>query len=262
MDARSYLSTVGRRHRTFLVVVVTLLLALAIDYFVVAFSMWSTGTSAIASLWAWFNGLTDPEPWFGLVALTFFLAFANLYLKIALQAPNLQRRLRPSVFLNVPFAIYCSVYLLISILAFTYLRGTADNPFVAVVAASLIGIGLGNADVKFGGFSLLPLSEFLQGLEGVVQVGIGVELSELDVAKRARLRDDLARLVPIRALERECRILGVPDDRLREMFEQVGDDDDTKAGLLAREIVAQSEANARRITDDWWRPTRRSTGRG
>jgi hypothetical protein len=149
------------------------------------------------------------------------------------------------------------VYLLISVLAFTYLRGSAENVFLAVVAASLIGVGLGNADVKFGGISLLPLAEFLQNLEDVVRVGIGVELSELDVAKRARLRDDLVRRVPAEVLVRECRILGVAAERLEEIAAQAGDDEETLAGLLAREIVAQSEANANRLIDDWWNRERR-----
>lgn len=90
-------------------------------------------------------------------------------------------------------------------------------------------------------------------------VGVGVELSELDVAKRARLRDDLVRLVPLVVLERECRILEISAERMQEIAARAGDDAETLVGLLAREIVAQSEANANRLIDDWWaRASRRS----
>lgn len=255
MNLKASAAAFVRHHRTAVVVAAIAIIALLIDQFFAGAAMRQMVVRGWTGVRTWFGELSEPEPWLALVALTLFLAFANLYLKIALQAPKLQRRLRPPVFFNMPFAIYCSVYLLISVMAFTLLRGTAGNDFVAVVSASLIGIGLGNADVKFGGFSLLPISEFLQGLEGVVQAGIGVELSELDVAKRARLRDDLASTVPLAALERECRFLGVTAETFANILDISGDDEATAAGLLAREIVARSEANARRIIDDWLRRT-------
>jgi hypothetical protein len=257
MQAPPYLTTFARRHRALLIFGTIVVVLLALDYVVAGSFYVRTAARWGAGVWSWISAQTDARAWGALVVLTIFLAFANLYLKIALQAPDLQRRLRPAIFFNLAFAIYCSVYLLISVLAFTYLRGSAENVFLAVVAASLIGVGLGNADVKFGGISLLPLAEFLQNLEDVVRVGIGVELSELDVAKRARLRDDLVRRVPAEVLVRECRILGVAAERLEEIAAQAGDDEETLAGLLAREIVAQSEANANRLIDDWWNRERR-----
>lgn len=252
MQTPPYLTSLVRRHRGLLVLAGAVLVLLALDYLVAGWAATRRVAGWATASWSWLGGQSDARAWALLVALTVFLAFANLYLKTALQAPNLQRRLRPAVFWNIAFSIYCSVYLLISVLAFSYLRATADNVFVAVIAASLIGIGLGNADVKFGGISLLPLAEFLQNLEDVVRVGIGVELSELDVAKRARLRDDLVRLVPLEVLERECRILEISAERMQEITARAGDDAETRAGLLAREIVAQSEANANRLIDDWW----------
>lgn len=259
MQAPTYLTSFARRHRGLLLLAAIVIALLAIDYLAAGSALARATAGWAGAAWSWLIARNDARAWGLLVVLTVFLAFANLYLKIALQAPNLQRRLRPAVFWNIAFSIYCSVYLLISVLAFSYLRATADNVFVAVVAASLIGIGLGNADVKFGGISLLPLAEFLQNLEDVVRVGIGVELSELDVAKRARLRDDLVRLVPLDVLERECRILEVSAERMQEIAARAGDDAETLAGLLAREIVAQSEANANRLIDDWWgRASRRS----
>ena len=257
MDPRASIIFFARRHRAAIIVAATAAVALLADHFLAGAAMRGLAVRSWGAARAWFDGLTEPEPWLALAALTVFLAFANLYLKIALQAPNLQRRLRPPLFFTMPFAIYCSVYLLISIMAFTMLRDTIDSTFVAVVSASLLGIGLGNADVKFGGFSLLPISEFLQGLEGVVQASIGVELSELDVAKRARIRDDLAGVVPLDALRRECRFLGVEEQTFAKIQETAGDDQATEAGLLAREIVGRSEANALRIIDDWRRRPRR-----
>lgn len=261
MQAPPYLTTFVRRHRALLIFGAALVVLLALDYMATGSAYVSRAAGWARGAWSWMIAQTDAPSWAALVALTIFLAFANLYLKIALQAPDLQRRLRPAIFFNLAFAIYCSVYLLISVLAFTYLRDTAENVFLAVVGASLIGVGLGNADVKFGGISMLPLAEFLQNLEDVVRVGIGVELSELDVAKRARLRDNLVRFVPTEVLQRECRILGVSAERLEEISAQTAGDVETLAGLLAREIVTQSEANANRLIDDWWsRARRRSPG--
>ena len=139
---------------------------------------------------------------------TLLLAFSNLYLKISIRAPNIQRRLTAGSFVNLPFAIYFAVYLLLSILAYTFLHNKITNWFVSIVLAAIVGIGAANADIKFGGMSLQPLAEFLQSLEAVVEAGISTNLNELDIAKRASLRDRLAS-VPKDRLERECIFLGL-----------------------------------------------------
>jgi len=197
--------------------------------------------------------------------LTVFLAFANLYLKISLRAPDIQRRLRPPVFWNVPFSIYVGVYMLLAILAYFAFAQKLGNWFIEVTAAALLGIGIGNADIKFGGFSLLPLAEFLQGLEAVVEAGISREVNEFDIAKRSWLRDRLAELVPLEVLERECRILGYTDQQLEELRKSAGLDilppdafQNNYKGVLAREIVKTSEANARRLIEESIPPRFRS----
>ena len=202
---------------------------------------------------------------FLLPLLTVFLAFANLYLKISLRAPDIQRRLRPPVFWNVPFSIYVGVYMLLAILAYFAFAQKLGNWFIEVTAAALLGIGIGNADIKFGGFSLLPLAEFLQGLEAVVEAGISREVNEFDIAKRSWLRDRLAELVPLEVLERECRILGYTDQQLEELRKSAGLDilppdafQNNYKGVLAREIVKTSEANARRLIEESIPPRFRS----
>jgi hypothetical protein len=169
-------------------------------------------------------------------------------MKISLQAPNIQRRLSPSVFLNTPFIIYLGIYLLLATLAYTFLFPDLQGWwFVPVAASALLGIGVGNADIKFGGFSLLPLAEFLQGLEVVAQAGISYGVNEKDIEQRASLRDQLADDVATEVLERECRLLGLDEPKLQEFKVQSASSDATYRGLLAREIVSRSEANAHRI---------------
>ncbi len=180
--------------------------------------------------------------------LTIFLAFVNLYMKIAVKAPNIQRRLRPTVFLNTPFAAYLGVYLLLSALAYVFFFEDIEGPWLLpVAAAALLGIGVGNADIKFGGFSLLPLADFLQGLEAVAQAGISTQVQELDIAKRASLRDRLAATVHVSVLERECRLQGVEQEHLEKLRDLAGVSESTFAALLAREIVVKSELNAQRL---------------
>lgn len=176
---------------------------------------------------------------------TLLLAFSNLYLKISIRAPNIQRRLTAGSFFNLPFVIYFAVYLLLAILAYTFLHGKITNWFVNIVLAAIVGIGAANADIKFGGMSLQPLAEFLQSLEAVVEAGISTNLNELDIAKRASLRDRLAS-VPKDRLERECIFLGLTTTDLSALQSKTSDDA-TYIGLLCIEVIKKSEANAWRL---------------
>lgn len=194
-----------------------------------------------------------------LTALTVFLAFVNLYIKISIQAPKIQRRLRPVVFLNVPFAIYVALYWLLSLSAYLFFFAGTEGPWLAhVLAASLIGIGVGNADIKFGGLSLLPLAEFLQSLEAVAQAGLSVHINEHDIAKRASLRDRLSASASVNVLVRELLLLADVADaagrtrleqRIEELRRLAGKEDAIFRALLAKDIVAASEENAQRLID-------------
>lgn len=240
------------RRRTRTVTVAVLLIALSLfDWLVIdgwisrtAIEGWARLLSLAADDWP------ATRTVLGLVFLTCFLAFVNLYMKIAIKAPQIQRRLRPMVFANTPFAAYLGVYLLLSALAYIFLFENIEGPWlVPVAAAALLGIGVGNADIKFGGFSLLPLAEFLQGLEAVAQVGISEQVQELDIAKRASLRDQLAAKVEVSVLERECRMLGMEQAELDKLKQVAEGNNPTFAALLAREIVRNSELNAQRLID-------------
>ena len=177
---------------------------------------------------------------------TLFLAFSNLYLKISLRAPNIQRRLRPSSFASFPFSIYFGVYLLLAILAYTFLGGKVSDWFVRMLLAALIGIGAANADIKFGGMSLQPLAEFLQSLEAVVEAGLSTNLNELDIAKRASLHQLVAEVSKER-LERECILLGLTPTDLQALQTRASNNDATYIGLLSIEVIKKSEANAWRL---------------
>jgi hypothetical protein len=176
---------------------------------------------------------------------TLLLAFSNLYLKISIRSSNIQRRLTAGSFVNLAFAIYFAVYLLLAILAYAFLHGKISNWFVNIVLAAIVGIGAANTDIKFGGMSLQPLAEFLQSLEAVVEAGMGTDLNELDIAKRASLRDRLAS-VPKARLERECIFLGMATTDLATLQSKASDDA-TYVGLLCIEIIKKSEANAWRL---------------
>ena len=207
-------------------------------------------SEGIADLWIWLT--RDPQStWSGLLlfATTLFLAYANLYLKISVRSPNLQRRLSPRVFANIPFVLYFGVYFTLAVLARVFFLKQVQPWYVAILAAALIGIGAANTDIKFGGFSVQPLAEFLRSLETVVEAGIGTLINELDIAERSALRDQLASLIDQEVLERECRILGIVQSSLDNLKNLAGGDAGTYNGLLASELVRNSEANARRLID-------------
>jgi hypothetical protein len=126
---------------------------------------------------------------------------------------------------------------------------TVQPWYVAIIAAALIGIGAANTDIKFGGFNVQPLAEFLRSLETAVEAGIGALINELDIAKRSALRDQLASFIDTRDLEREVRILGMAQTDLDNLKARAVNDEATYNGLLASELVRSSEANARRLVE-------------
>jgi len=214
--------------------------------------------SFAVSLWCWrtltsLGGLSDSARRFlrnysALVVLTLFLAFANLYLKISTRAPDLQRRLGLRHFRNFPFLIYFCVYFFLAMLAFHFFLEKNANWSVAVAGAALAGITAANADIKFGGFSLQPLSDFLAALEAVVEASISTRLNESNIAQRASLRDQLISLFDAPRLEQECILIGHTRAELDAQATLAGDHtNDTYKGLLAVLIIVNSEANARRL---------------
>jgi hypothetical protein len=216
------------------------------SYYNSRIAVWFWGCWTQFGTWAAANW-SRTEVVVGLPLLTLFLGFANLYLKISVRAESIQRQLRPRVFLSIPFAVYFGAYLLLTILAYLALKNTIQSTFVAIIASALIGIGAANADVKFGGFSVQPLAEFLRGLEAVVESGISGRIGELDIASRAELRDELAKRIDIEVLERECILLGMTAEEIAALKQKANNNANTLRGLMAVEIVKKSEPNAKRL---------------
>lgn len=241
----------GRRRfvptRRLLLPPLLLLLILVVLYFARGENLTGQLRGAYRAALSWDASLLNWRlAWAALVPLTLFLAFTNLYLKITMQAPKLN--LRPSTFINIPFTLYVTSYLFLSALGLLVLEDLArQNWFAGAIAASALGISVGNADVQFGGFKLLPLYEFLQGLEEMSKARLSIRAQELDVARRSRLRDRLAIRVPKDDLLRECKLQNVEEERLAEIEEKAGEDDRLHRSLLAREIIANSEPNAERM---------------
>jgi hypothetical protein len=179
--------------------------------------------------------------------ITLLLAFSNIYLKISTRAPALQRLLKPGAFLNMPFAVYFLVYFLLAAFSYTLFGSKLTSHFAKILVPALVGIGAANADLKFGGFSLQPFAEFLQGLEAVVEAGISSRMNDLSIAKRASLRDQLVEQASTQRLERECNLLGVAGQTLQTLKAIANGDDLTYRGLLSGEIIKLSEADAWRL---------------
>jgi len=244
--ARAWLS----RRAAWIVFIIVVVGSWLINRYYYGGSWQSYAKQAGVSLWDWLT--RNPQStWSGLLlfAMTLFLAYANLYLKISVRAPNLQRRLSPRVFVNVPFVLYFGVYLTLAVLARVFFLRDVEPWYVAILGSALIGIGAANTDIRFGGFNVQPLAEFLRSLEAVVEAGIATLINELDVAKRSGLRDQLASLIDPADLERECLILGIVQADLDKLKALAGADRATYNGLLARELVKTSEANAWRLID-------------
>jgi hypothetical protein len=214
-----------------------------------------------ASQWCWNKfllvGAVRPEirlflaKYSLLALLTLFLAFANLYLKVSTRAPDLQRRLSLRFFRNFAFLIYFSIYLFLALLAFHFFLEKNDSWVLAAAGAALAGITAANADIKFGGFSLQPLAEFLAALEAVVEASISTQLIEFNIARRASLRDRLVGSFNAARLEQECILIGHPRSVLNDQLALAGGTpNDVYKGLLAVLIIINSEANAHRLIDE------------
>lgn len=198
-------------------------------------------------------------PFFLLPVFVLFLAFVNLYLKISTGAPDLLGRLRPGAFRGLPFAIYFGVYFLLSALFFLLYYWpklmqpdpkAPQNWFVAVVFSALVGIGLANADLKFGGFNLQPLSQFLSALEAVVEASISRDVTAQRIASNAALRDSLVENVADNKLQAECILLGVTQAELANITTTAKGDGNILKGLMAAEIIKRSEPDARRLIEE------------
>ncbi|HEV2962850.1 MAG TPA: hypothetical protein VG649_13555 [Candidatus Angelobacter sp.] len=236
------------RHALFLTIIALILLCWMLDRLYLNASVGSyLSRLIVTALRSVFAGQADGRVIILLPITTLFLAFANLYLKISVRAPDIQRRLRTGAFRSFPFAVYFGVYLLLAILAYIFLLGKVSNWFVGTILASIVGIAAANADIKFGGMSLQPLAEFLKALEAVVEAGISTNLNELDIAKRASLRDQLVRDVPKQRLEREYILLGLLQPDLQTLQSKAADDENIYKGLLSIEVIKKSEVNAWRL---------------
>ena len=255
-----------QRNRFSILFLLCLILAWAIDYFPLSAVVEKTVLGWIMS-WVRSDSFTwrNVGPFVLLPVFVLFLAFVNLYLKISTDAPDLLGRLRPGAFKGLPFAIYFGVYMLLSALFFLLYYGpklhdpkSPPNWFVAVIFSALVGIGLANADLKFGGFNLQPLSKFLSALEAVVEATISRDVNELRIARNAALRDSLASRVDDKKLVAECILLGLVQADLDKLENIANKDEGIMKGLLAAEIIKRSEPDARRLIDeatpDWQRP--------
>ena len=94
---------------------------------------------------------------------------------------------------------------------------------------------------------------------------MSTNLNELDIAKRASLRDQLVEVIPKDRLERECIFLGILETDLQALRLKAANDEATYKGLLSIEVIKRSEANAWRLVAEysrsssrygirWWRP--------
>ena len=247
-----------RRHSVGLIFLACVLLAYAIDYFLLNRAIQST---VVGWIRAWVNSPSftwgNVAPFVLLPVFVLFLAFVNLYLKISTGAPDLLGRLRPGAFMVLPFTIYVGVYLLLSAIFFLlyYLPKLHDpksppNWFVAILFSALVGIGLANADLKFGGFSLQPLSKFLSALEAVVEASISRDVNELRIATNAALRDSLVTRVDDKKLEAEFILLGLTQEDLAKLKTLANTDARILKGLIAAEVIKRSEPDARRLIEE------------
>jgi hypothetical protein len=248
-------------------------LAYAIDYFLLGHAVQK---AVLGWMWAWVHSPAFTwgrvAPFLLLPVFVLFLAFVNLYLKISTGAPDLVGRLRPGAFKGLPFAIYFGVYFLLSALFFLLYYWpklmlpdpkAPQNWFVAVVFSALVGIGLANADLKFGGFNLQPLSQFLSALEAVVEASISRDVTAQRIATNAALRDSLVENVADNKLQAECILLGLTQAELANLVATAKGDTNILKGLMAAEIIKRSEPDARRLIEEAlpaWQ--RRSSGRG
>src|SRR6266849_4617673 len=137
-------------------------------------------------------------------------------------------------------------------------KAAPPNWFVAVVFSALVGIGLANADFKFGGFNLQPLSQFLSALEAVVEASISRDVTALRIATNAALRDSLVERLDDKKLEAECILLGLTQTELGALNATAKSDPTILKGLMAAEIIKRSEPDARRLIEEalpaWQRP--------
>ena len=264
-----------KRHRFAIVFWGCVVLAWGVDHYLLGGGILST-IIASAKSWVYGSSFTwrNVGPYVLLPLFVLFLAFANLYLKISTDAPDLLGRLRPGAFKGLPFTIYFGVYFLLSMLFFLLYYGpklhdpkSPPNWFVAVIFSALVGIGLANADLKFGGFNLQPLSKFLSALEAVVEATISRDVNELRIATNAALRDSLAGHVDDNRLRAECILLGLTQNDLNNLSTAANNDAAILKGLMAAEIIKRSEPDARRLIEEAvpdWQPPRPSSrsGRG
>ncbi len=183
-----------------------------------------------------------------LVVFTCILAVANIYGKTVTRLPELFE-LRLRVFLNLAFALYAAICILVAFLAYMYFQSKIPNGFILTVLAALVGVLAGNTEIKFAGQGLQPLVLLVQRLEAMVYTTIAKRMGELGIAERARLRDQLTDRVPEAQLERELLLLGddvtAPD--LKRLKERAGHRGEVYRGLVAGEIIKRSETNARRL---------------
>jgi hypothetical protein len=255
-----------RRHTLSLGLLSCLLVVYAVDCFLLKRGI-QNAVAGWISFWVHSPGFTwgNVAPFVLLPVFVLFLAFVNLYLKISTDAPDLLGRLRPSAFKGLPFAIYFGVYFLLSAIFFLlYYWPKLHDPksptnwFVAVIFSALVGIGLANADLKFGGFNLQPLSKFLSALEAVVEASISRDVNELRIASNAALRDSLVRKVGANKLQAECILLGLTQPELANLVSIATNDNEILKGLMAAEIIKRSEPDARRLIEEalpeWQRP--------
>ncbi len=256
-----------RRHSFWLIFLGCLALAYALDNFLLRGAIQN---AVLGWIWSWVHSTSftwgNVAPFVLLPLFVLFLAFVNLYLKISTGAPDLLGRLRPGAFKGLPFAIYFGVYFLLSALFFLLYywpkmhdpRAAPPNWFVAVVFSALVGIGLANADFKFGGFNLQPLSQFLSALEAVVEASISRDVTALRIATNAALRDSLVERLDDKKLEAECILLGLTQTELGALNATAKSDPTIMKGLMAAEIIKRSEPDARRLIEEalpaWQRP--------
>jgi hypothetical protein len=191
-----------------------------------------------------------PDLW-SIVQMALFvcvLAVVNIYVKTASRVPELFE-LRLRVFLNLAFALYAATCILFALLAFVYFQSKISNGFVLVVLAGLVGVLAGNTEIKFAGQGLQPLVLLIQRLEAMVDTTIARRMGELEIAERARLRDQLTDQIPEAQLERELLLLGddVTAIELERLRQRAGDRGGVYRGLVAAEIIKRSEPNARRL---------------
>jgi hypothetical protein len=188
----------------------------------------------------------------GLIVITVFLAIANLYLKLAERSEDAPISFSLRLLRSLPFVIYVLGYLLLSFVAWLILvRTEVELPrLVLITSAALIGVGAGNTDIQFGGFSVLPLVDFIRNIEAAVVGDLLVDGLDRDIARRSRLRRKLTKLFPVRRLKEECLLTDVEHETIERLERAAGENETLLAGYLAKVLIAASEQTAKQLIRD------------